>query len=33
VTTTLNVYGHLNVEDARRGLENAGWFTDSAVRL
>ena len=33
VTTTLNVYGHLSVEDARRVLENAGWFTDSAVRL
>jgi integrase/recombinase XerD len=33
VTTTLNVYGHLSVEDARRVLENAGWFTDSGVRL
>jgi len=33
VTTTLNVYGHLGIEDARAVLEKAGWFTDSAVRL
>lgn len=33
VTTTLNVYGHLSVEDARRVLEEAGWFTNSGVRL
>jgi site-specific recombinase XerD len=33
VTTTLDVYGHLSVEDARRTLEAAGWFTDTAVRL
>jgi site-specific recombinase XerD len=33
VTTTLNIYGHLSVEDARRALEKAGWFTDTAVRL
>jgi site-specific recombinase XerD len=33
VTTTLNVYGHLSVEDARRALEKAAWFTDTAVRL
>jgi integrase/recombinase XerD len=33
VTTTLEVYGHLSVEDARRVLEKAGWFTDSGVRL
>jgi integrase/recombinase XerD len=33
VTTTLDVYGHLSVEDARRSLEEAGWFTDTAVRL
>jgi integrase/recombinase XerD len=33
VTTTLDVYGHLSVEDARRVLENAGWFIDSGVRL
>ena len=33
VTTTIEVYGHLSVEDARRVLEQAGWFTDSAVPL
>jgi integrase/recombinase XerD len=33
VTTTLDVYGHLTVEDARRVLERAGWFTDAAVQL
>ena len=33
VSTTLDVYGHLSVEDARRSLEAAGWFTDTAVRL
>ncbi len=33
VTTTSEVYGHLSVEDARRVLEAAGWFADSAVRL
>jgi integrase/recombinase XerD len=33
VTTTLEVYGHLGVEDARVVLEKAGWFTDSVVRL
>jgi integrase/recombinase XerD len=33
VTTTLDVYGHLSVEDARRSLEEAGWFSDTAVRL
>jgi integrase/recombinase XerD len=33
VTTTAEVYGHLNVEDARQVLEQAGWFTDSTVRL
>ena len=27
VTTTLSVYGHLTVEDARQVLEKAGWFT------
>lgn len=32
VTTTLEVYGHLGVEDARVVLEKAGWFADSAVR-
>ena len=37
VTTTVEVYGHLTVEDARGALEQAGWFTDTdtsgAVRL
>jgi integrase/recombinase XerD len=33
VTTTLDTYGHLSVEDARRVLENAGWFTGQGVRL
>jgi integrase/recombinase XerD len=33
VTTTLDVYGHLGVEDARAVLEKAGWFTDCGVRL
>ena len=28
VTTTVEVYGHLSVEDARRALEQAGWFAD-----
>ncbi|MEU5736240.1 tyrosine-type recombinase/integrase [Streptomyces antimycoticus] len=31
VTTTLSVYGHLSVEDARRVLEQAGWFTGREV--
>lgn len=33
VTTTLSVYGHLSVEDARAMLERAGWFEDRQVRL
>ena len=33
ITTTLDVYGHLTVEDARRALEAAGWFSGAAVRL
>jgi len=33
VTTTIDTYGHLNVEDARRTLEAAGWFTGREVRL
>lgn len=33
VTTTLGVYGHIGVEDARKVLEKAGWFTDTVVRL
>jgi len=31
VTTTLSIYGHLTAEDARRALENAGWFTGTEV--
>jgi len=32
VTTTADVYGHLTVEDARKTLEAAGWFTGTKVR-
>ncbi len=33
VATTIDIYGHLTVEDARRTLEAAGWFTGQEVRL
>lgn len=33
VTTTIDTYGHLSVEDARKALEDAGWFTGREVRL
>lgn len=33
VATTIDTYGHLTVEDARRALEAAGWFTGREVRL
>ena len=33
VTTTIDTYGHLTVEDARQTLEAAGWFTGKEVRL
>jgi len=33
VTTTLDIYGHLTAEDARRVLERAGWFSNSQVQL
>jgi integrase len=33
LTTTSSVYGHLTVEDARKALENAGWFTGREVWL
>jgi integrase/recombinase XerD len=33
VATTTTTYGHLTVEDARRVLEQAGWFTEGQVRL
>lgn len=32
-TTTGAVYGHLSAEDARKALEEAGWFTGREVRL
>ena len=32
ITTTIDRYGHLTVEDARRTLEAAGWFTGREVR-
>jgi len=31
VTTTSEIYGHLTVEDARKTLEAAGWFTGNEV--
>ena len=31
VSITVEVYGHLSVEDARQTLEKAGWFTDTAT--
>ena len=33
ITTTVGVYGHLTVEDARRVLEQAGWFSGAQVQL
>ncbi len=33
ITTTIDTYGHLTVEDARKTLEAAGWFTGREVRL
>lgn len=33
VTTTIDTYGHLTVEDARRALDDAGWFSGREVRL
>jgi integrase/recombinase XerD len=32
LTTTTSIYGHLTVEDARKALEDAGWFTGREVR-
>jgi len=31
VTLTMRTYGHLTAEDARKVLENAGWFTGREV--
>lgn len=33
ITTTIDTYGHLTVEDARRSVEAAGWFTGREVQL
>jgi len=33
ITTTIDTYGHLTLEDARKTLEDAGWFTGREVRL
>jgi site-specific recombinase XerD len=33
VVTTSSIYGHLTVEDARRALLEAGWFTGEEVAL
>jgi len=33
VATTAAIYGHLTVEDARRVMEQAGWFSEGQVRL
>ena len=33
LATTLDTYGHLTVEDARKTLDGAGWFTGREVRL
>jgi integrase/recombinase XerD len=32
IATTIDTYGHLTVEDARKTLEAAGWFTGREVR-
>jgi integrase len=31
ITTTIDTYGHLSVDDARATLERAGWFTGKEV--
>lgn len=33
ITTTIDTYGHLSVEDARKTLAEAGWFTGREVTL
>jgi site-specific recombinase XerD len=33
VTTTVEVYAHLSVEDARHTMEQAGWFTHTATAV
>jgi site-specific recombinase XerD len=32
IATTIDTYGHLTVEDARKTLEAAGWFTGQEVK-
>jgi site-specific recombinase XerD len=32
IASTIDTYGHLSVEDARKSLEAAGWFTGQEVR-
>jgi integrase/recombinase XerD len=32
IATTMDIYGHLSVEDARRALEKAGILTGQEVR-
>ncbi|MEU2006274.1 tyrosine-type recombinase/integrase [Rhodococcus sp. NPDC019627] len=32
IATTMDIYGHLSVEDARRALEAAGFLTGQEVR-
>ena len=32
ITTTIDAYSHLTVEDARHALEEAGWFSGREVR-
>ncbi|MFI9559800.1 site-specific integrase [Nonomuraea endophytica] len=33
IATTLDIYGRLTVEDARKALQAAGWFNNTEVRL
>jgi len=33
ITTTVDTYGHLTIEDARATLYAAGWFTGREVQL
>ena len=33
VTVTASTYGHLSVEDARKAMEQAGWFGQAQVNL
>jgi len=33
ITTTSSIYGHLTVEDARKAMEAAGWFSASGSEV